>query len=70
MNQAGSAVLEPIILALFLTPLQRVVTPDHPFLGERECFTEAVLLNGILAEAKREKVPPALRNAMPWNLLP
>ena len=33
-------------------------------------FREAVLLYGILAEAKREKVPPVLRNAVPWDLLP
>ena len=36
MNRKGRAVPEPILLALFLTPLLRAVTPEHPFLGERE----------------------------------
>jgi hypothetical protein len=36
----------------------------------KKYFREAVLLYGILAEAKREKVPPVLRNAVPWDLLP
>jgi poly(A) polymerase len=118
---------EPVLLALLLTPFIQAITPDHPFLGEKErylyrmqtirlalhqilvpfsfpkgpkevafqilltqprleraiqrggiskgltmkkYFREAVLLYGILAEAKREKVPPVLRNAVPWDLLP
>jgi hypothetical protein len=36
----------------------------------KKYFREAVLLYGILAEAKRERVPPILRNAVPWDLLP
>ncbi len=36
----------------------------------KKYFRQAVLLYGILAEAKREKVPAFLRNAVPWNLLP
>jgi hypothetical protein len=36
----------------------------------KKYFREAVLLYGILAEAKRERVPPVLRNAVPWDLLP
>jgi hypothetical protein len=36
----------------------------------KKYFREAVLLHGILAEAKSEKVPPVLRNAVPWDLLP
>ena len=126
MNRDGS-VAEPVLLALFLTPFIQAITPDHPFLGEKErylyrmqtnrlalhqilvpfsfprgskevafqilltqpgleralqrggipkrlrmkkYFREAVVLYGILAEAKREKVPPVLRNAVPWDLLP
>jgi poly(A) polymerase len=118
---------EPVLLALLLTPFIQAITPDHPFLGEKErylyrmqtirlalhqilvpfsfprgpkevafqvlltqpslekaiqrggvskrlrmkkYFREAVLLYGILAEAKGEKVPPVLQNAVPWNLLP
>jgi hypothetical protein len=118
---------EPVLLALLLTPFIQVITPDHPFLGEKErylyrmqtirwalhqilvpfsfpkgpkevafqilltqpsleraiqrggipkrlrmkrYFREAVLLYGILAAAKGEKVPPFLRNAVPWDLLP
>jgi poly(A) polymerase len=118
---------EPVHLALLLTPFIQAITPDHPFLGEKErylyrmqtirlalhqilvpfsfpkepkevafqilltqpsleraiqrggipkrlrmkkYFREAVLLYGILAEAKRERVPPVLRNAVPWDLLP
>jgi hypothetical protein len=36
MNRMGRAVPEPILLALFLTSLLRVLIPEHPFLGERE----------------------------------
>ena len=36
----------------------------------KKYFREAVLFYGILAEAKRERVPPLLRNAVPWDLLP
>ena len=118
---------ESILFALFLTPLLRAVTPEHPFLGERErsiylrqtiqlavhqiltpysfpkgtkemashiliaqsnlkksiqrgmmpkrmrmkkYFKEAVLLFGIEAQAKNEKVPRLLRNAVPSDLLP
>lgn len=118
---------EPVLLALLLAPFIQAITPDHPFLGEKERylyrmqtirlalhqilvpfsfpkgpkevafqillmqpslertiqrggipkrlrmkkhFREAVLLYGILAEAKREKVPPLLRNAVPWDFLP
>ena len=32
----GRDVPESVILALFLTPYLQAVTPDHPFLGERE----------------------------------
>jgi len=118
---------ESTLFALFLSPLLRVLTPEHPFLGEKEqhiyrtqairlitqqvltpfsvpkgtkemasqiliaqpylkkgvqggtipkkirmkkYFQEAVLLFGILAQAKREKVPRFLRNAVPSDLLP
>ncbi len=118
---------ESLLFALFLSPLLRVLTPEHPFLGEKEqhiyhtqairlitqqvltpfsvpkgtkemasqiliaqpylnkavqggmipkkvrmkrYFPEAVLLFGILARAKREKVPRFLRNAVPSDLLP
>ena len=123
----GRTVPESILLSLFLTPLLKSVTPEHPFLGEREryiysmqtirlllqqtltpfsvpkgikemasqilmaqwnlkksinrgmiskslrmkkYFREAVLLFGILAQAKRERVPRLLRNAVPSDLLP
>jgi poly(A) polymerase len=126
MNRDGF-VPEPVLVALLLIPFIQAITPDHPFLGEKEryfyriqtirlalhqilvpfsfpkgpkeaafqilltqlrleravqlggipkrlrmkkYFREAVLLYGILAEAKRERVPPVLRNAVPWDLLP
>jgi len=118
---------EPVLLALLLTPFIQAITPDHPFLGEKErylyrmqtirwalhqilvplsfprgpkevafqilltqlsleraiqrggipkrlrmkkYFREAVLLYGMVAEAKGEKVPPVLRNAVSFDLLP
>ena len=118
---------EWILIALFLTPLLRSITAEHPFVGERErhiystqtirllvqqtlasfsipkgikemasqilmaqwnlrksmergmipkslrmkkYFHEAVLLFGILAQAKREKVPRLLCNAVTSDLLP
>jgi poly(A) polymerase len=121
------SVSESILFALFLTPYLRAVTPEHPFLRDRERYTylaqtirlviheiltpfsiprgtkemasqiliaqsnlkrsiqrgvipkrlrmkkyfqEAVLLFGIEAQAKREKVPRYLRNAVPPHLLP
>jgi hypothetical protein len=126
MNRDGS-VPEPVLLALFLTPFIQAITPDHPFLGEKErylyrmqtirlalhqilvpfsfprgskevafqilltqpsleraiqrggipkrlrmkkYFKEAVLLFGIEAQAKGEKVPRILRNAVAYDLLP
>jgi poly(A) polymerase len=120
-------VSESILLALFLTPFLRAVTPQHPFLGEKEkhlylmqtihwavhqiltpfsfprgakemayqiltaqpnlnksirkgvipkrlrtkkYFKEAVLLFGIEAQAKGQKTPRILQNAVPSNLLP
>jgi poly(A) polymerase len=36
----------------------------------KKYFRQAVLLYGILAEAKREKVSPVLRSVVPWDLLP
>jgi hypothetical protein len=36
LNQMGQPVPESILLALFLTPLLSAVTPEHPFLGEKE----------------------------------
>jgi poly(A) polymerase len=120
-------VSEPVLLALLVTPFIQAITPDHPFLGEKEkyfyrmqtirlglnqilvpfsfpkgskevafqilltqplleraiqrggipkrlrmkkYFREAVLLYGILAETRGERVPPVLRNAVPWDLLP
>ena len=36
----------------------------------KKYFRQAVVLYGILAEAKREKVPAVLRNTVPWDLLP
>jgi len=121
------SVPESVLLALFLIPYLRVVTPQHPFLRERERFTyqtqiirlaisqiltpfsiprglkemaaqilmaqstlkkaiqrpvipkrlrmkkyfqEAVLLFGIEAQTKGERVPRLLRNAVPPDLLP
>jgi poly(A) polymerase len=123
----GRPVPESVFLALFLIPYLRVVTSEHPFLGERErfiyrtqtirlaisqiltpfsipkgskeiaaqilmaqsalkkaiqrgvipkrlkmkkYFQDAVLLFGIEAEAKAEKVPRLLRNSVPSHLLP
>ena len=123
----GRQVSESILLALFLTPFLRAITPQHPFLGKREkylymtqtihwavhqiftpfsfprgskemaCqiliaqsnikkaiqkgviskklrmkryFKEAVLLFGIEAQAKGEKVPRILRNTVSSDLLP
>ncbi len=123
----GRSIPESILYAIFLTPLLRAVTPEHPFLGEREryiylvqtirlvihqilvpfstpkgtkemasqiliaqsnlkkliqkgvipkrlrlkkYFLEAVLFFGIEAQAKNEKVPRLLRNAVPPDLLP
>jgi len=123
----GRSVPESILFALFLTPLLRAVTPEHPFLREREryiylaqtirlvihqilapfstpkgtkemasqiliaqsnlkrsiqkgvipkklrlkkYFLEAVLFFGIEAQARNEKVPRLLRNAVPLDLLP
>jgi poly(A) polymerase len=117
---------EAILFALFLAPLLPVLTPEHPFLGEKEqhiyriqtirlitqqtltpfsvpkgtkemasqvliaqsylkkavqrgvvpkkmrmkrYFRDAVLLFGILALAKREKVPRLFWNAVPSDLL-
>jgi poly(A) polymerase len=125
--QTGRTVSESILLALFLTPFLRAVTPEHPFLGKREkylylaqtirwaihqiltpfsfprgakeiayqilmaqsnlkksaqtgaipkrlrmkkYFKESVLLFGIEAQAKREKVPRMLRNTVSSDLLP
>jgi len=125
--KTGKRVSEAILLALFLTPFLRAVTPQHPFLGKKEkylyltqtirwavhqiltpfsfprggkemayqilmaqsnlkksiqkgvipkrlrmkkYFQEAVLLFGIEAQAKGEKAPRILQNAMPSGLLP
>ncbi len=125
--KTGRQVTESILLALFLTPFLRAVTPQHPFLGKREkylywaqsihwavhevltpfsfprgakemasqiliaqsnlkksikngvlpkrlrtkkYFKEAVLLFGIEAEAKGEKTPRILQNAVPPDFLP
>jgi poly(A) polymerase len=125
--KTGRQVSEPILLALFLTPFLRAVTPQHPFLGKREkylylaqsihwavheiltpfsfprgakemafqilmaqsnlkksikngvilkrlrmkkYFKEAVLLFGIEAQAKGEKVPRILQNTLSSDLLP
>ncbi len=125
--KAGRPVTESVLLALFLTPFLREVTPVHPFLGEREkyiywtqsvhwavheilapysfpraaremagqilvvqsnlkraikngvipkrlrlkkYFREAVFLFGIEAEAKKERTPWVLQNAMPPDFLP
>ena len=123
----GRPVSESILFALFLTPYLRAVTPEHPFLGDRERFAylaqtirlviqeiltpfstprgikemasqiliaqsnlkrsirkgaipkrlkmkkyfqEVVLLFGIEAQAKGERVPRFLQNAVPSVLLP
>jgi poly(A) polymerase len=125
--KVGRSVPESILFALFLTPYLRAVTPEHPFLGDRErstylaqtirlfiqeiltpfsvprgtkemasqilvaqsnlkksihrgviprrlrlkkYFLEAVLFFGIEAQAKNEKLPRLLRNAVPADLLP
>jgi len=125
--KTGRQVSESILLALFLTPFLRAVTPQHSFLGKREkylymtqtihwtihqiltpfsfprgskemayqilmaqsnikkaiqkggipkrlrmkkYFKEAVLLFGFEAQAKGEKVPRVLGNAVPSDLLP
>lgn len=125
--KAGKLLSESILLALFLTPFLRAVTPQHPFLGKREkylywtqtirwaahqilspfsfprgakemaCqilmaqsnikksiqkgvifkklrmkkyFKEAVLLFGIEAQARGEKVPRILRKTVASDLLP
>jgi poly(A) polymerase len=125
--KTGRPLTEPILLALFLTPFLRAVTPQHPFLGKREkylywaqsihwavhevltpfsfprgakeiasqiliaqsnlrksikngvlpkrlrtkkYFREAVLLFGIEAEARGEKAPRILQNAVPSDFLP
>jgi poly(A) polymerase len=127
LTRAGREIPESILIALFLTPYLRAVTPHHPFLGAREqqsyrtqtirwavhqvmdplsfprgakemaCqiltaqttlkrailqggvprrlrmkkyFQDAVMLLGIDAEAKGEKVPGILRHAAPSDLLP
>jgi poly(A) polymerase len=127
LTRAGRPVSESVLLALFLTPFLRSVTPEHPFLGKREkyhymmqtirwavhqiltpfsfprgskemaCqilmaqsmikkeiqrgivpkklrmkkyFKEAVLLFGIEAQAKGEKVPRILQNSVSSDLLP
>lgn len=118
---------ESILFALFLTPILQVLTPEHPYLGEREqhlyraqtirlvtqeiltpfsipkatkeiayqalvaqsylrkainrgmiskrmrmkkYFQEAVLLFGLKAQAKGEKVPRMIQNTVPSDLLP
>lgn len=125
--KTGRILSESILLALFLTPFLRAVTPPHPFLGKREqylylaqtihwaihqiltpfsfprgakemayqtltiqsnlkrsiqtgvlpkrlrmkkYFKEAVLLFGIEAQAKGEKVPRILQNTVSSDLLP
>jgi poly(A) polymerase len=125
--KTGRTVSESILLALFLTPFLRAVTPEHPFLGKREkylylaqtirwaihqiltpfsfprgakeiayqilmaqsnlkksgqtgvipkrlrmkkYFKESVLLFGMEAQAKGEKVPRMLRNTVSSDLLP
>ena len=125
--KTGRMVSESILLAIFLTPFLRAVTPEHPFLGKREkylylvqtirwaihqiltpfsfprgakeiayqilmaqsnlkksaqtgaipkrlrmkkYFRESVLLFGIEAQAKGEKVPRMLRNTVSFDLLP
>jgi hypothetical protein len=118
---------EAVLFALFLFPLIQAVTPEHPYLGDKErhlylaqtirwvihqllvpfsfpkgtkemayqilmarsgleraiqkggiprrlrmkkYFKEVVLLHGIIAEAKGEKVSSVLRRAVPSDLLP
>jgi poly(A) polymerase len=125
--KTGRQVTDPVLLALFLTPFLRAVTPQHPFLGKREkyiywaqsiywalheiltpysfprgakemasqiliaqwnlkqsikngaipkrlrikkYFKEAVLLFGIEAEAKGERAPRILQNAVSFDFLP
>jgi hypothetical protein len=125
--KTGRKVSESILLALFLTPFLRAVTPQHPFLGKREqslylaqsihwaihqiltpfsfprgskemayqmlmaqsiikkaiqkgiiikrlrtkkYFKEAILLFGIEAQAKGEKIPYILQEAVPSDILP
>jgi poly(A) polymerase len=36
--ETGRRVTDPVLLALFLTPFLRAVTPQHPFLGKREKY--------------------------------
>lgn len=38
----GRPISESILLALFLTPFLRALTPDHPFLGERERYSYSI----------------------------
>ena len=38
LTKTGRPVSESILLALFLTPFLRSVTPEHPFLGKREKY--------------------------------
>jgi hypothetical protein len=123
----GRQVSEPILLALFLVPYLRAITPEHPFLARREkylyhgqsihwavheiltpfsfarvaketasqllmaqenikksarngviprrlrmkkYFKEAVLLFGIEAQARGERVSRMLQQAAPPDLLP
>jgi len=125
--KTGRRVSESILLALFLTPFLRAITPQHPFIGKREkylymmqtirwavhqiltpfsfprgskemayqilmaqsnlkkaiekgvifkklrmkkYFKEAILLFGIEAQARGEKVPRIIQNAAPSDLLP
>jgi poly(A) polymerase len=127
LTKMDRPVSESILLALFLTPFLRAITPQHPFLEKKEkylyltqtirwavhqilnpfsfpkgakemaCqilaaqsnikkaiqkgvipkrlrmkkyFQEAVLLFGIEGQAKGEKIPRLLRNAVPSDLLP
>jgi hypothetical protein len=48
--------------------VQRGVIPKR--MRMKKYFKEAVLLFGIEAQAKNEKVPHLLRNAVPSDLLP
>lgn len=125
--RSGRSVSEPILVALFLVPYLRAISPEHRFLGERERYAyrvqaiqwalsqmlspfsftrgtremasqvliaqwalrralsrglipkrlrmkkyyrDAVLLFGILAEARKERVPRLLRHTVPSDLLP
>jgi poly(A) polymerase len=127
LTKINRCVPESLLFALFLTPVLRVLTPAHPFLGEKEqrlygaqairlvtqqiltsfsvprgakemasqiliaqsylnraihrgvvpkrlrmkkYFQEAVLLFGLEAQAKGEKVPRTIQNAAPSDLLP